>query len=167
MKEGDNKMKVLIAFATRYGTTEKCAGMLGDILKVKGHDVDVVDLKKNKSIDLGVYDIVAVGGSFMMFRMNSIIKRFVSRNLKKLLGMKTGVFMCGADEKWEEEIKKGFPEELLSAAAAKGYFGFEMLWDKMSGFYRNMLQKEFKTTEDVSKINLDNIKKFADELLKA
>jgi hypothetical protein len=80
--------------------------------------------------------------------------------------MKTGVFICGADEKWEEEIKKGFPEELLDSAAVKGYFGFEMLWGKMSPFFRNMLQKEYKTEDDVSKINEDNIKKFADELLK-
>ena len=160
-------MKILIIFATRYGTTEKCAGMLGEILKGKGHDVDVVDLKKNKKIDPGGYDIAVIGGSFMMFRMNSIVKRFVKSNLDKLLDMKTGVFMCGADEKWEEEIKKGFPEELLSSAAAKGYFGFEMLWGEMSPFYRNMLQKEFKTTDDVSKINEDNIEKFAVEILEA
>ncbi len=51
----------------------------------------------------------------MMFRMNSIIRRFVSRNLKMLLDMKTGIFICGADENWEKEIKKGFPEELLEA----------------------------------------------------
>lgn len=159
-------MKILIIFATRYGTTEKCAGMLGEILKEKGHDVDVVDLKKNKRIDPGEYDIAAIGGSFMMFRMNSIVKRFVSSNLKKLLDMKTGVFMCGADEKWEEEIKKGFPEELLDSAAAKGYFGFEMLWDKMSVFYRNMLQKEFKTKDDVLKVNEANIEKFAEEIIK-
>jgi menaquinone-dependent protoporphyrinogen oxidase len=159
-------MKVLIAFATRYGTTEKCAGMLSDIIKGKGHEVDIVDLKKNKRIDPGAYDIVAIGGSFIMFRMNSIVKRFVSRNLKKLMDMKTGVFMCGADEKWEEEIKKGFPEELLDSAAVKGYFGFEMLWDKMSPFYRGMLQKEYKTTDNVSKINEDNIEKFAEEIIK-
>jgi menaquinone-dependent protoporphyrinogen oxidase len=140
--------------------------MLGEILKEKGHDVDVVDLKKNKRIDPGEYDIAAIGGSFMMFRMNSIVKRFVSSNLKKLLDMKTGVFMCGADEKWEEEIKKGFPEELLDSAAAKGYFGFEMLWDKMSVFYRNMLQKEFKTKDDVLKVNEANIEKFAEEIIK-
>jgi menaquinone-dependent protoporphyrinogen oxidase len=158
-------MKILIAFATRYGTTEKCAGMLGGILKEKGHDVDIADLSKNKRIDPGGYDIAVVGGSFMMFRMNSIVKKFTNRNLKKLQGMKTGVFMCGAEEEWEKEIKKGFPEELLQSAAAKGYFGFEMLWDRMAPFFRNMLQKEYKTTEDVSRIKEENIKKFADELI--
>lgn len=157
-------MKILVVFATRYGTTGKCAALLGETLKKKGYDVDVVDLKKNKRVDPGKYDIVALGGSFMMFRMNSIVRRFVNRNLKMLLDMKTGIFMCGADENWEEEIKKGFPEELLDKAVVKGYFGFEMLWDKMAPFFRNMLQKEYKSTDDVSKIKEDNIKKFADEL---
>ena len=158
-------MKILIIFATRYGTTEKCAQMLGGILKEKGHDVDILDLKKNRRVDPGYYDIAVIGGSFLMGRMNSIVRRFVARNLKKLLDMKTGVFMCGADEKWEKEIKKGFPEDLLESAAAKGYFGYEMLWDRMSPFYRSMLQKEYNTTDDVSKIKQDNIKKFAGDLV--
>ena len=160
-------MKILIVFATRYGTTEKCAKMLGGILEEKGHEVDIVNLKKNKNVNPGNYEVVAVGGSFMMFRMNSIVKRFISRNLKTLLNMKAGVFMCGADEKWEEEIKKGFPEELLGKAVAKGYFGYEMLWDKMAPFFRNMLQKEYKTTEPVSKIKEDNINKFAEDIIRA
>ena len=157
-------MKILVVFATRYGTTGRCAGMLGDALKEKGHNVDIVDLKKNKKADPRPYDAVAVGGSFVMARMNSAVKRFTNRNLKTLMDMRTGVFMCGADENWEEEIKKGFPAELLDKAAAKGYFGFEMIWDRMAPFFRNMLQKEYKTTDNVSKIKEENIKKFAGEL---
>lgn len=159
-------MRILIAFATRYGTTGKCAGMLGEILKKKGYDVDIVDLKKNRKVNPGDYDIAAVGGSFMMFRMNSIVRRFVNSNLKTLLNMRTGIFMCGADDSWEEEIKKGFPEELLEKAIAKGYFGFEMLWDRMAPLFRSMMQKAYKTTEPVSKINEENIKKFAANLTK-
>ena len=159
-------MKVLIAFATRYGTTEKCAGILADELKEKGHEVDLVDLKKNKKVDPKDYEIVATGGSFIAFRMNSLVKKFVKRNLKTLLDMKTGVFMCGADEDWEKEIQKGYPEELLKSAVTKGYFGFEMNWDKMSPMIRGMMQKAWKSTDPVSKINTDNIKNFAEELVK-
>ena len=79
--------------------------------------------------------------------------------------MKTGLFMCGADEKWEEEIKKGFPAGLLDNAVAREYFGYEMLWDKMSPLYRNMLQKEYKSEEDVLNIKEDNIKKFAEDMI--
>jgi menaquinone-dependent protoporphyrinogen oxidase len=160
-------MKILVAFATRYGTTEKCAGMLGDTLRSKGNDVDIIDLKKNRKISPAEYDIAAVGGSYVIQRLNPAVRKWVKRNLKSLLDMKTGIFMVGADENWEEELKKGFPEELLENAAATGYFGFEMLWDRMAPFFRNMLQKEYKTEEDVSKIKEDNIKKFAEELLDA
>ena len=157
-------MKILVAFATRYGTTQKCAEILGNILREKKHVVEVVDLKKTKNIRLENYDAVAVGGSFMMFKMSSLVKRFVNNNLSALLKMRTGVFMCGADESWEEEIKKGFPGQLLEKAAARGYFGFEMLWDRIGPLFRKMMQKAYKTTENVLKINEGNIMKFAEDL---
>jgi menaquinone-dependent protoporphyrinogen oxidase len=158
--------RILIAYATRFGTTEKCTRMLADILKKKNLEVELVDLKKNKKVIPENYDLVAVGGSFYAFRMNSFVRKFVKSNLNTLLKTKTGVFMVGADEDWENEIKKGFPGELLDKAAAKGYFGYEMLWDKMNPMTRGMMQKAFKTTENISKINTENIKKFAEEIIK-
>jgi len=159
-------MKILIAYATRFGTTEKCADMLAELLKGKASEVELVDLKKNRRVNPEDYDIVVVGGSFMAFRMNSFVKKFVKKNLNTLLNMKTGIFMCGADEDWEKEIQKGFPEELLDKAIAKGYFGYEMNWEKMNPMIRNMMQKASKTTEPVSKINSENIKIFTEEILK-
>lgn len=157
---------ILIAYATRFGTTEKCVYMLADILKKKNLEVEIVDLKKNKTAKLENYDLVAVGGSFVAFRMNSLVRKFIKRNLKTLLNTKTGIFMCGADGGWEEEIKRGFPQELLDKAAAKGYFGYEMLWDKMNPMMRSIMQKASKTTENISKINTENIQKFAGEIIK-
>lgn len=157
-------MKILIAYASRFGTTEKCAVMLADMLKGEGHEVELADLKRNARVKPDNYDRIAVGGSFVAFRMNAFVKKFVKRNLSILLNKKTGIFMCGADETWENEIKKGFPAELLDKAIAKGYFGYEMNWDKMNPMIRNMMQKASKTTEKVSKINTENIKKFAEEI---
>jgi menaquinone-dependent protoporphyrinogen oxidase len=157
-------MKALILFATRYGTTQRCAELLGASLRNMGHEIDIIDLKKIRSIELGPYDAVAVGGSFLMFRMNPLVKRFIDKNLAKLLKMKTGIFMCGADEDWEKEIKKGFPEKLLEKASAKGYFGYEMLWEKMSPMFRAMMQKGLGTKERVSRINRQNIEKFAKDM---
>ncbi|GAG59324.1 unnamed protein product [marine sediment metagenome] len=160
-------MKILIAYATRFGTTEKCVGMLAEILRKKNLEVELVDLKKNKRVKPENYDLVIVGGSFLAFRMNAFVKKFVKRNLNILLNTKIGIFMCGADENWKDEIKKGFPEELLDKAVAKGYFGYEMNWDKMNPIVRNMMQKASKTTEPVSKINTGNIRKFAEEIAEA
>jgi len=160
-------MKILIAYATRFGTTEKCAGMLAEILREKNLEVELVDLKKNIRVKPENYDLVIVGGSFLAFRMNSFVRKFVKRNFNILLNTKTGIFMCGADENWKDEIKKGFPEELLDKAVVKGYFGYEMNWDKMNPIVRNMMQKASKTTEPVSKINTENIRKFAEEIAEA
>jgi menaquinone-dependent protoporphyrinogen oxidase len=160
-------MKILIAYATRFGTTEKCVCILADILKKKNLEVELVDLKKNKTAKPENYDLVAVGGSFVAFRMNSLVRKFIKRNLKTLLNTRTGIFMCGADEDWGKEIKKGFPRELLDKAVVKGYFGYEMLWDKMNPMMRGIMQKASETTENISKINTENIQKFAEEIIKA
>jgi len=160
-------MKVLIAYATRFGTTEKCVGILVEILRGKNYEVETVDLKKDKRVNSENYDLVVVGGSFLIARMNAYVKKFVKRNLNTLLNIKTGVFMCGSDENWENEIKKGFPQELLDKAIAKGYFGYEFNLDKMNPMFRNMIQKASETTESVSKINTENIKKFAEKVMVA
>ncbi len=160
-------MKVLIAYATRFGTTEKCTDMLAEMLREKNLDVELVNLKKNNRVKLQNYDMVIAGGSFLMFRFNAFVKKFIERNLNILLNTRTAVFMCGIDEDWENEIKKGFPEELLDRVVAKGCFGYEMKWDKMNPMLRNMMQKALKTTEPVSKINTENIRKFAEEIAAA
>jgi len=41
-----------------------------------------------------------------------------------------------------------------------------MNWDKMNPMVRNIMQKASKTTEPVSKINTENIRKFAEEIIK-
>ena len=104
-------MNILIAYASRYGTTARCANILEEKLVEKGHKVTVADLKENKKIDPAAFDLIAVGGSFVAFRMNSFVTKFVKRNLRTLLEKRVGVFMCGADNIWEDEIKKGFPAE--------------------------------------------------------
>jgi menaquinone-dependent protoporphyrinogen oxidase len=160
-------MKVLIAYATRFGTTEKCADILAEISREKNLEVELIDLKKNKRIKPENYDLVVIGGSFLISRMNAYVEKFVKMNLNILLNTKTAIFMCGSDENWENEIKKGFPEELLDKAVAKGYFGYELNLDKMNPILRNMIQKASKTTESISKINTENIRKFAAEITEA
>jgi menaquinone-dependent protoporphyrinogen oxidase len=158
------KMKILVAYASRFGTTEKCAVMLADILSRKGNEVELIDLKRDEHVKPDNYDLIIIGGSFVASKMNTFVEKFVKRNLNILLSKKTGIFMCGAVEDWENEIKKGFPAELLDKAIAKGYFGYEMNWDRWNFRIRNMMKKTSNITETVSKINTENIKKFAEEI---
>lgn len=42
-----------------------------------------------------------------------------------------------------------------------------MNWDKMNSAIRKIIQKAYKSTEPLSKINNENIKKFAEDIVKA
>ncbi len=154
-------MKILIAFASRYGTTQKCADMLADLIQKQNYEVVTVDLQKSLKIKVDDFDVVVIGGSFVMGRMNKFVQKFVSLNLKKLLNKKIGIFMCGMDEKWQEELKKGFPKSLLDHASTRGYFGYELNLEKMSGIARGMMK--YVETPNAG-IRQDNIEKFATEI---
>ncbi len=156
-------MKILIAFASRYGTTEKCANILADLIQKQNYEVVIVDLKKNLKISIDYFDTVIIGGSFVMGRMNKFVQKFVSINLKSLLNKKIGIFICGMDEKWQEELKKGFPKSILDHSISKGYFGYELNLEKMSGIARSMMK--YVETPNAG-IRQDNIEKFAIEITK-
>lgn len=67
-------MKILIAYHSKNGTSEKCARLL---LKQVG-DADLADLKK-KTPDFESYDLIVIGGSIRM----GMYTRPVRKALKK------------------------------------------------------------------------------------
>ncbi len=63
-----------------------------------------------------------------------------------------------------EQLENAFSEELLKKAAVKGLFGHEYNLDQISFVSRAILKKVAGIEKSESKINYDNIKKFAKEL---
>jgi len=61
--EGGFNMNILIAYATKYGCTEKCAAVLSEKLTGK---VDLCNLKGGRASDLTQYEKVIIGGSIYM-----------------------------------------------------------------------------------------------------
>ena len=155
-------MKTLIAYASRYGCTEKCSKKLAEL--VSG-DVEIVNLKVNPGIDIEGYDTIIIGGSIAIGKINSEVKKFCSANLSSLLQKRIGLFICaGAADKAEEELKNNFPKELVSRAAATGYFGYAVNLEKLNFALRAIMRKMSKTDKSFSKISEDNISKFASEI---
>ena len=68
-------MNVLIAYASKTGTTAKCA----KILKALVDDATLCDLTKEKP-DLSQYNCVIVGGSIRMGALHKASKNFILRN---------------------------------------------------------------------------------------
>lgn len=82
-------MRALIVYATKYGCTEKCVDILKSYLDI---EVDVFNAKSNK-IRLEKYDVVIIGGSVYMGKIQKEVTHFCKRNIKKLLKKKLGIFV--------------------------------------------------------------------------
>ena len=160
-------MNILIAYATKYGCTEKCANMLSENLKDGDSSMSVVDLGSKQKIALSNYDTVIIGGPITAGKINSKVKKFCEDNLSELVKKKIGLFICGAAaEDAQKELANNFPQELLNAAAAKGYFGYEFNFEKMNFAMRAIIKKISKVDKSVSNILEDNIKEFAANMQK-
>ena len=160
-------MNILIAYASQYGCTEKCANMLSANLKGNDLLVSVVDLGGKQKIALNDYDTVIIGGPITAGRINAKVKKFCAGNLTELLKKKIGLFICAAAaEQAQKELSDNFPQELLNAAVVKGYFGYEFNLEKMNFAMRAIIKKISKIDKSVSNILEDNIKDFAASMKK-
>ncbi len=156
-------MNTLIAYATKYGCTEKCAKLLAE--KLTGN-VKLCNLKNNSKPDINKYDKIIIGGSVYMGKIRKEVNKFCNNNFKKINQKKIGLFICGMEEqdKTIEHFDDFFPKELISKAITKNSFGGEFIFKNMNMMERFIIKKVSKEENDISKILSDNIEKFANEM---
>lgn len=86
-------MKVLIAYATKYGSTREVAQKVGEVLKSKGMDVDVSDVSDVS--DISPYNAAVIGAPVMRFRLLPPARKFVKRNKEALRKIPLAYFSLG------------------------------------------------------------------------
>ena len=92
-------MKVLIAYGTRYGSTEEISKEIAKVLEEKGFKVEIFNLGINKPKNwpnLDDFDGVLIGTSLKINSWKKQVKTFIEKNKEKLKNIKFGVFTCGA-----------------------------------------------------------------------
>ncbi len=153
-------MKIL--YASKYGATKKGA----ELLKAKlGEAATLCDLSIDE-VDLQNEDTVVIGSGIYAGRLHGAVKRFCEHNKESLLNKKLGLYVCcraTGDEGWKQ-FDNAYPKELREHATAKGLFGYELRFDEMSFLVRKFLQLITKTKQNESKIYMENIVKFVEEL---
>jgi menaquinone-dependent protoporphyrinogen oxidase len=105
-------MKVLIAFATRYGATAGTSEEIAKVLREEGFDVRVVNLKEEKVRDISEYDLVIVGSGMQMFRWTGEAEDFLKKFHKELDNKKVAIFVSSMKTILEREGRK---DELTKA----------------------------------------------------
>ncbi|HOL16654.1 MAG TPA: flavodoxin domain-containing protein [Bacillota bacterium] len=152
-------MKTIVVYATRYGCTEKCAGMLAEKL---GGEVELCNLKRDRVDDLSAYDRVVIGGSIYIGKIQKEVTAFCTKHLNELKEKQVGLFICCmSEEAAEKQLHSSFPPELLARASARGCFGGEFIFGRMKGLDRFIAKKVSKAEQDVFRIDETRIAEFA------
>jgi len=122
-------MKILVAYASKSGTTAKCAKMLAEYLS----GTELVDLTK-KTPNLDNYDLIVIGSSIRMGYLHKAAGVFINEHRQQLLKKKTAFFFCsGFVNDMEQLIKENLPDEVAEKAIIIDSFGGELNIEKQKG----------------------------------
>jgi menaquinone-dependent protoporphyrinogen oxidase len=83
----------LVAYASKHGSTEEVARLIGDLLRDAGHHVDIRDAAG--VTDVEPYDAVILGGSLYMGRWHADARSFLRRHRAAVEERPLAVFALG------------------------------------------------------------------------
>ena len=123
-------MNILIAYASKHGSTQEIAEAVGEGLRAAGYGVAVRDVEEVHAVD--VYEAVIIGSAVYMGRWMSEAQKFVESNHDKFGQVPVWLFSSGPlGEIIEEEA--GTPHnlvELMALTKAQGHQVFDGRLDK-------------------------------------
>ncbi len=129
-------------------------------------DVSLINLKKDRNPDIACYDTIIVGGSIHAGKIQKDIRRFCESNSYTLLQKSLGLYICHMQEgeTAQREFDDAYPEELRAHAVATGLFGGEFDFEKMNFIERTIVHKIAKIEDSVSRIDVEAVRAFVEEV---
>lgn len=162
---------ILIAYASKSGTTEEVAAFMGDALREAGATVDVRPAKAIK--DLSGYDMAFVGSGIRVGRWLGDAVKFVEAQQSALVGLPTALFtVCltmheDTPEKRAEVEAYLDPVREIFTAQAEGFFAGVSEPDRL-GFLERMALRaikppigDFRDWDAIRAWTLDTYRQFA------
>jgi len=104
--------KVLVAYATRYGSTKEIAEAISETIKKKGIETDCMDINTINPENMSVYDAFFIGSPLQLGKWLPEAKEFMQFRRDFLNKKPVFVFTCGITlkDKNEHNLKKAeFP----------------------------------------------------------
>ena len=126
-------MRILIAYASNSGTTEKCAKLLAEALRMP-QSITLVDANKEDIPAPDGFDAVVLGSFVRWARISKKIKTYIAAHKDKLSEMNFGVFICcGISDEFDDYVREQLPRA-LEVSLGVSYFGGELIPANHSGF---------------------------------
>lgn len=130
-------MKILIAYASKNGTTKQCIERLHNALH--GLDVTVADLGE-ETPNAADFDIVITGSSVRFARLLPAERRFLKEQKEALQKTKLILFLvCGISHEFEYYRDVLFPKELRNHALFTVYFGGTLRYENHTFWERRVI----------------------------
>ena len=134
--------RILVAYASRKGSTAGIAQAIGKELVSAGHTVDVIEMKTVTTVE--GYNAVIIGAPVYMGKVDTDISKFVAKNRDRLASIQVAAFAVGIApvapqiepvEKVLDDLTKAVsPIQLIAATVFAG----KLDPDKMSFIERSM-----------------------------
>ena len=96
------QQRVLVAYATKHGSTREVADTIARTLEEHALEVDVHEAAEVKSLD--GYDAVVLGGALYMGRWHPHARRFLRRHHERLHDLPVAVFAMGPQDLEPEHV---------------------------------------------------------------
>ena len=155
-------MNTLIIYASKTGTTEKCAKQINRQIK----DSKMVNIL-NQNEDINIYDLIVIGTPIRMGMIDKKIKKILISNIEILKTKKVAYFICcGFNENYKSYYEQNIPKDLLDSAIIYDTFGGEMDIQKQKGFDKfitKMVSKNIDKNKEIKILN-ENIDRFIKRL---
>lgn len=94
---------ILVAYATKYGSTAETARMLGEMLEREGMRTDVRPVAE--VAELRSYSAVVVAAALYMGRLHKDARRFLTERREELTRMPVALMVAGPVEKEEKQFR--------------------------------------------------------------
>jgi menaquinone-dependent protoporphyrinogen oxidase len=95
---------ILIAYATRYGSTREVADVIASEMREAGVEVEIRPLREVKSLE--TYRAIVMGAALYMYKWHKDAIRFLEQHQKELIGLPAAVFALGpvneVEKEWDE-----------------------------------------------------------------
>ena len=124
-------MKILIAYATKTGTTRECAERLATHFEF--HEVTLVNLEE-ETPNLSDFDAVVIGSNVRANKVNKRVKEFLAENRASLEKMRYALYICCCmSDQAEFYFTKNYDAALMDGALANLCFGGEIKMERQQG----------------------------------
>jgi menaquinone-dependent protoporphyrinogen oxidase len=94
---------VLVAYATKHGSTREVAADVARVIRQAGFEVDISPARDVKSLDL--YQAVVLGGALYMGRLHKDARKLLKRKRGELASLPLAVFAMGPKSTEPQELE--------------------------------------------------------------